>query len=192
RKEGGWAGGVHVSNVMTTPIEVLEGEYPIVVEEQALRPGSGGDGAHRGGLGFRRCYRVLAPDVTLTSMIERRVVPPYGLAGGKGGAPLRLTLNPRTPRESAAQGKETVRPCRGRSRRHRNLWRGRLRQPRRPFPRAHGPGPTGRISRMKLADRNALVTGAAKGMGWEICTTLAREGANVALTARDVQPLETL
>ena len=45
---------------------------------------------------------------------------------------------------------------------------------------------------MKLADRTALVTGAAKGMGWEICTTLAREGADLALAARDVQPLETL
>jgi len=45
---------------------------------------------------------------------------------------------------------------------------------------------------MKLADRTALVTGAAKGMGWEICMTLAREGADIALAARDVKPLETL
>jgi NAD(P)-dependent dehydrogenase (short-subunit alcohol dehydrogenase family) len=45
---------------------------------------------------------------------------------------------------------------------------------------------------MKLADRTALVTGAAKGMGWEICMTLARAGADLALAARDVPPLETL
>jgi len=45
---------------------------------------------------------------------------------------------------------------------------------------------------MKLAGRVALVTGAAKGMGWEICTTLAREGADLALVARDLPPLETL
>jgi 3-oxoacyl-[acyl-carrier protein] reductase len=45
---------------------------------------------------------------------------------------------------------------------------------------------------MKLAERIALVTGAAKGMGWEICLTLAREGADLALAARDAAPLETL
>jgi len=45
---------------------------------------------------------------------------------------------------------------------------------------------------MKLAGRIALVTGAAKGMGREISTTLAREGADLVLAARDVPPLETL
>jgi 3-oxoacyl-[acyl-carrier protein] reductase len=45
---------------------------------------------------------------------------------------------------------------------------------------------------MKLAGRIALVTGAAKGMGWEICTTLGREGADLVLAARDVPPLDTL
>ena len=45
---------------------------------------------------------------------------------------------------------------------------------------------------MKVDGRIAIVTGAAKGMGWDICLTLAREGAHLALAARDVPPLDTL
>jgi len=45
---------------------------------------------------------------------------------------------------------------------------------------------------MRLESRVALVTGAAKGMGYDICLTLAREGADLVLAARDVPPLEAL
>jgi len=112
-KDGASAVRVHMSNVMNTPVEVIEGEYPILVEEQALRPGSGGEGARRGGLGLLRAYRVTAGEVTLTTMLERRVVPPYGLAGGKDGAPYRITVNPGTRGERAVKGKETVRLAEG-------------------------------------------------------------------------------
>jgi N-methylhydantoinase B len=107
-KDGASGVRVHMSNVMNTPVEVIEGEYPVMVEEQALRPGSGGDGAHRGGLGFRRAYRVMGPEVTLTSMVERRLVPPYGLAGGGDALPFRLTLNPGRPTARVLRGKETL------------------------------------------------------------------------------------
>ena len=43
---------------------------------------------------------------------------------------------------------------------------------------------------MKLEGRKAIVTGAAKGMGAAITTTLAREGADIVLSARDIPPLE--
>ena len=83
---------VHMSNVMNTPIETIEQDYPITIERQALRRGSGGAGRHRGGDGLVRIYRCLADDFSLTTMFERRVVPPYGLVGGAPGAPFRVTL----------------------------------------------------------------------------------------------------
>ena len=43
---------------------------------------------------------------------------------------------------------------------------------------------------MRLENKKAIVTGAAKGMGAAITTTLAREGADVLLTARDTAALE--
>ena len=43
---------------------------------------------------------------------------------------------------------------------------------------------------MKLEGKKAIVTGAAKGMGAAITMTLAREGADVLLTARDTAALE--
>jgi N-methylhydantoinase B len=112
-KDGASAIRVHMSNVMNTPVEVVESEYPLMVEELSLRPDSGGDGKQRGGLGFRRAYRVLGSDVTLTTMIERRIVPPYGLFGGKDAAPFRITLNPGTPRERDVKGKETMKLAQG-------------------------------------------------------------------------------
>jgi len=113
RRDGASALRVYMSNVMNTPTEVVEAEYPLRVEEHALRPGSAGDGAHRGGLGFRRAYRVVASEVTLTSMLDRRVVPPWGVHGGRDGLPFRITLNPGTPAARDVGGKVSVRLGRG-------------------------------------------------------------------------------
>lgn len=81
-RDGGHATRVHLANVMNTPTEVIETEYPIEVLRHHLRIGSGGAGAHYGGLGQVRAYRVLS-EGTLTSMLEGRVVPAWGIFGGK-------------------------------------------------------------------------------------------------------------
>jgi N-methylhydantoinase B len=111
-RDGASAIRVHMSNVMNTPAEVIEAEYPVRIEEQSLRPGSAGAGRHRGGLGFRRAYRVLAPEATLTTMLERRLIRPWTLLGGDEGLGFRVTVNP-GPREREVGGKETITLRRG-------------------------------------------------------------------------------
>ena len=104
---------VHMSNVMNTPAEIVEAEFPIRVERQALRRGSGGAGRHRGGDGLRREYRILADEMTVTTMFERRVVPPYGLQGGAPGATFRVMLTDAAGGTRELSGKETARLGRG-------------------------------------------------------------------------------
>ena len=104
---------VHMSNVMNTPAEVIEAEYPLAVEYQRLRAGSGGAGRHRGGDGLARAYRILAEEMTLTSMFERAVVPPYGLAGGAAGVPFRVTVEPAAGAPYTLPGKASRRLGRG-------------------------------------------------------------------------------
>jgi len=99
----------HMSNVMNTPAEVIETVYPIRIERQSLRRGSGGDGRHRGGDGQVRVYRVLAPEMWMTTMVERCVVPPYGLQGGAPGEPFRITLERVGGETVALKGKTHLR-----------------------------------------------------------------------------------
>jgi N-methylhydantoinase B len=97
-----------MSNVMNTPAEVIEASYPIRVERQALRRDSGGNGLHRGGEGQVRHYRILAPEMELTTMVERCVVPPYGLQGGEAGQPFRLTIERANGERQTLSGKTHV------------------------------------------------------------------------------------
>ena len=75
----------HMTNTRNTPIESLEHAYPLHVQRLRIRRGSGGRGAHRGGDGMERAIELLAP-ARVTVIAERRVLPPYGLAGGGPGA----------------------------------------------------------------------------------------------------------
>lgn len=81
-----WAG-----TALNQPIEVWEHKYPVLVERYALVPGSGGDGASRGGLGTVHEIRLLA-DHFLSGLGDRHRVSPWGLAGGKDGHPNRWSL----------------------------------------------------------------------------------------------------
>jgi N-methylhydantoinase B len=86
--------GVHVamSNTLSTPTEALELAYPLRVEQHALRLGSGGDGARRGGDGVVRVLRVLEA-CRLSLLSQRRRIAPAGVEGGSDGAPGRNLVN---------------------------------------------------------------------------------------------------
>jgi N-methylhydantoinase B len=81
-----------ISNMMNTPVEILEMSFPLRVEEYALIPDSGGAGKWRGGLGARRVWRVLGHEAHAAICCERSLTPPFGLAGGAAGAPMRAWL----------------------------------------------------------------------------------------------------
>jgi N-methylhydantoinase B len=106
-RDGDAAVRIHMSNVMNTPTEVIETEYPLRIERHELRTGSGGAGRHRGGDGLRRIYRVLAKEARLTTMVERARIAPWGLAGGADGEPSAVWLE-RDGERKALRGKGSV------------------------------------------------------------------------------------
>ena len=114
---GPWGPGtsgvqVHMTNTRNTPVEAFEVAYPLRVVEYRLRDGSGGAGRHRGGDGIRRVLEVVADQVTVSLVTERRVRGPWGLAGGEDGAPGRNLLV-RDGVETELPAKTTLRLRRG-------------------------------------------------------------------------------
>lgn len=86
------------SGVHTMPIEATEHTGPIVVWRKELRPGSGGDGQYRGGLGQ---VIEIAPaeghEFAFSAMFDRMTAPARGRDGGADGAPGRAMLDDGTP-----------------------------------------------------------------------------------------------
>lgn len=75
----------HMTNSRLTDPEVLETRFPVLIEAFAIRRGSGGKGACRGGDGAVRRIRFLeAMDAGI--LANRRLIPPFGLGGGEAGA----------------------------------------------------------------------------------------------------------
>ncbi len=81
----------HMTNSRLTDPEVMETRFPVIVEDFALRHGSGGAGRWRGGDGVVRRIRFRAA-VTASILSNRRIVPPFGLDGGDAAAPGRTTV----------------------------------------------------------------------------------------------------
>jgi N-methylhydantoinase B len=85
------------SNLSNTPIEVLEQMAPLRVIERAIRRGSGGEGARRGGDGLRFEVEAVGDSPMMASMIMTRWrTAPQGILGGEPGQVGGLRLNGRT------------------------------------------------------------------------------------------------
>jgi N-methylhydantoinase B len=84
-KDGNNALCIPNGNCALQPIEILETRYPIVHEALALNEGSGGAGKNRGGLGYSRQIRIVAPEVRASGFIEKERIAPWGLFGGRAG-----------------------------------------------------------------------------------------------------------
>ncbi len=77
---------VHITNTSNLPVEAIEMEYPLLVEEYGLVPDSGGAGRQRGGLGLRRVVRPVGHDCVFNGAGERFRHRPWGVfSGGPGG-----------------------------------------------------------------------------------------------------------
>jgi 5-oxoprolinase (ATP-hydrolysing) len=71
----------HMTNSRLTDPEILETRLPVRLDEFAIRRGSGGQGAHRGGDGVVRAITFLEP-MRANILANRRRVPPRGILGG--------------------------------------------------------------------------------------------------------------
>ncbi|KGB53542.1 N-methylhydantoinase A [Sphingopyxis sp. LC363] len=76
----------HMTNSRMTDPEVMETRFPVIVEEFAIRKGSGGAGRWHGGDGATRRVRFREP-MTANILANRRKIAPKGLAGGADAAP---------------------------------------------------------------------------------------------------------
>jgi N-methylhydantoinase B len=107
---GGWGAGatfdgsgpfrtmVH-GDTRIIPVELQEGEFPYLVEELGLREDSAGAGRFRGGLGFRKRFRIVTACM-LSVDFDRTACLPWGVHGGHPGTSGRVVVS--------SNGKETL------------------------------------------------------------------------------------
>ena len=73
-----------MTNSRLTDPEVLEWRFPVLLESFGIRPDSGGLGIFNGGDGVIRKIHFLEP-MTANILSGNRVIPPFGLNGGRSG-----------------------------------------------------------------------------------------------------------
>ena len=89
---GGSADGDGISNgcstigiSKTTPIEIIEQRYPVLIEHYALHEGSGGPGQQRGGFGVTYKVKLRRGSATASFVMDHGRSGPLGALGGRDG-----------------------------------------------------------------------------------------------------------
>ncbi|MEA3082439.1 MAG: N-methylhydantoinase [Paraburkholderia sp.] len=82
---------VHMTNTSNLPVEALENEYPLRVDEYALIADSGGAGRTRGGLAIAKQISALGEGIVFSARSDSHVTGvAAGVAGGNDGRRARL------------------------------------------------------------------------------------------------------
>jgi N-methylhydantoinase B len=83
---------VGITNTSNLPVESIEQEYPLRVEEYGFVEDSGGAGKFRGGMGLRRVLTPVDHECVFNGAGERFRYQPWGLFGGEAGGSGRFML----------------------------------------------------------------------------------------------------
>src|SRR4029079_19060164 len=82
------------TGVAAVPVEIVEAVTPVIFDRKELRPGSGGDGAMRGGDGQIIQFHLLTKDEWLLNAVASRCEQgPAALGGGGPGATGKFHIN---------------------------------------------------------------------------------------------------
>ena len=76
----------------TTPIEIIEQRYPVLIEEYALHEGSGGAGEQRGGFGVRYRVKLRRGEARASFVMDHGRYGPQGAMGGGDGGVNRVVV----------------------------------------------------------------------------------------------------
>jgi N-methylhydantoinase B len=83
----------HITNSLNMPIEAVENEYPLLVEEYTLIQDSGGAGQFRGGMGIARSIRAIEPGTTFSARADSFITAAAGASGGAEGSHCQVVRN---------------------------------------------------------------------------------------------------
>jgi len=95
------------SGVRSTPVEITENTAPLLIWRKEYRPGSGGDGEYRGGVGQVMEFAHAGGEAFMVSkMFDRIAHPPRGRRGGAAGQGARVYV--KGGGELRGMGRETI------------------------------------------------------------------------------------